>query len=190
RELLRRFADGPEPERGEATTELLGLGPLALPLMRQTAGDLDHPDIAERASRCLPWLEGPSSSRLLMAAARSLAQRKSAGAAGALLPYLPFAVDAEVIAAVNAALRAVAAPDGKPDAELLRGLADPHAARRAAAGIALCRATPPDQVPAVRKLLKDPAAGVRLRAALAWAEAHDAAAIPALIYLLGELNAH
>src|SRR5262249_21350024 len=38
-------------------------------------------------------------------------------------------------------------------------------------------------------LLKDPAAGVRLRAALALAEAHDAEAIPVLIELLGELNA-
>src|SRR5690348_8863355 len=60
RELLRQFADGSEPEGGAATAELLGLGPLALPLLRQTANDLDRPHVAERASRCLPWLEGPS----------------------------------------------------------------------------------------------------------------------------------
>jgi HEAT repeat protein len=189
RELLRQFRDGSKQERHAATMELLGLGPLALPLLRQSAKDLDHPYLAARASRCLPWLEGPSSSQLLMAAARTIAQRKPEGTAAALLAYLPFAVDAEVIAVVNVALRAVAAPDGKPDPALLRGLEDPSAVRRAAAGVALCRAMPSDRVPAVRKLLKDSAAGVRLRAALALAEAHDAEAIPVLIDLLAELNA-
>src|SRR6185437_14983960 len=51
------------------------------------------------------------------------------------------------------------------------------------------RAAPPEEVPAVRKLLKDPAPGVRLRAALALAEANDAEAIPVLIELLGVLSA-
>ncbi|HEY7156439.1 MAG TPA: HEAT repeat domain-containing protein [Gemmataceae bacterium] len=190
RELLRQFADGSDQERDRATTELLGLGPLALPLLRQTANDLDHPDTAARASRCLPWLEGPSSSRLLVAAAHTLAQRKPEGAAGALLAYLPFAVDADVIAAVNAALLAVAVADGKPDTALLRGLEDPSAVRRAAAGVALCCSRGADATPlAVRKLLKDPAVKVRLRAALALAEAHDAEAIPVLIDLLAELDA-
>jgi HEAT repeat protein len=189
RQLLRRFADGPQEERNQAAAELLGLGPLALPALRQTANDLDHPDLAQRALRCLPWLEGPASSKLLIAAAHTLAQRKPEGAAAALLAYLPFALDAEVIAAVNAALIAVAAPEGKADPALLRGLEDALAVRRAAACVALCRAAPPEQVPEVRKLLKDPAPAVRQRAALALAEAHDAEAIPVLIDLLADLDA-
>ena len=188
-QLLRQLADGPQPERHQATAQLLGLGPLALPLLRQTANDLDHPSLAACAADCLPWLEGPDSNKLLAAAARTLAQRKPPGAAAALLAYLPLALDADVLAAVNAALIAVAAPEGKPDAALVRGLADPLAVRRAAAGVALCRASPPDQVPEVRKLLKDPAPGVRLRAAMALAEAHDAEAIPVLIDLLADLEA-
>jgi HEAT repeat protein len=56
-----------------------------------------------------------------------------------------------------------------------------------AAGLA--RATPPEQVPDVRKLLKDPSPSVRLRTALALAEAHDAEAIPVLIDLLADLPA-
>src|SRR5262245_49265273 len=45
------------------------------------------------------------------------------------------------------------------------------------------------QMPVLRKSLKAPATEVRLRAALALAEAHDAEAIPVLIDLLAELNA-
>ncbi|HWG41671.1 MAG TPA: HEAT repeat domain-containing protein [Gemmataceae bacterium] len=43
--------------------------------------------------------------------------------------------------------------------------------------------------PTLRQLLKDPVPGVRLRAALTLAEAHDAEAIPVLIDLLAELPA-
>jgi len=193
RELLQRLlhqcVEGNAEERGRATAELLGLGPLALPALRQVSGDLDHPDLAERATRCLPWLEGPSSHKLLSAAARQLSRRKPDGAAAALLAYLPVADDTDVFRAVMAALAAVAVPNGKPDPALLRGLADPVGVRRAAAGVALARAAPPEEVPAVRKLLKDPAPGVRVRAALALAEANDAEAIPVLIDLLAVLSA-
>jgi HEAT repeat protein len=188
RDLLRRFASPAKEERGAAMAELLGLGPLALPVLRKAANDLDHPEVAERASRCLPWLEGPSSNKLLAAAASVLARRKPDGAAAALLAYLPFADNPDVLRALNAALAEVAAPGGKLDPALLRGLADPLGVRRAASGIALARAMPPDRTPAVRNLLKDPAPGVRLRAALALAEAHDADAIPVLIDLLGVLS--
>jgi HEAT repeat protein len=187
--LLQQCVKGSPEERVRATAELLGLGPLALPALRQAAGDLDRPDLAERAARCLPWLEGPASHKLLIAAAQALARRKPDGAAAALLTYLPLAEDGEVTHAVNAALAAVATPHGKPDPALLKGLADPLGVRRAAAGVALAHANPPEQLPAVRKLLKDAAPGVRLRTALALAEAHDAEAIPVLIELLGELPA-
>src|SRR5262249_12736316 len=56
-------------------------------------------------------------------------------------------------------------------------------------GVALARATPPEQMPAVPKLLHDPAPDVRLRPALALAETHDAEAIPVLIDLLADLPA-
>src|SRR6516162_4579121 len=100
RELLHRFASAAKEERGAATAELLGLGPLALPMLRKAANDLDHPEVAERASRCLPWLEGPSSDKLLAAAARVLARRKPDGAAAALLDYLPFAHNPDVLRAL------------------------------------------------------------------------------------------
>jgi len=187
RVLLRQFVAVSNEERSLATAELLGMGPLAVPALRGVTNDLSAPETARRATHCLRWIEGPSASALPPAAARVLAQRKPEGAAAALLAYLPFADNPAVLRAVTAALAEVAAPGGKPDPALLRGLSDSLAVRRAAAGVALARATPPDQVPAVRKLLHDPAPGVRLRTALALAEAHDAEAIPVLIDLLAAL---
>jgi HEAT repeat protein len=186
--LLHQFVAGEGEARVRATAELLGLGSLALQVLRQTVSDLDHPDAADRAAHCLPWLEGASSHKLVSAAARVLAQRQPEGAAAALLAYLPYAEEADVVAAVHAALVAVAAPEGKPDPALLRGLGDRFGVRRAAACVSLCRAVPPEQVPDVRKLLKDSSPNVRLSAALALAQANDAEAIPVLIDLLGELT--
>ncbi len=187
RVLARQVEADDRAEREAATVELLGLGPLALPIVRQAANDLGHTDSAARASRCLPWLEGPASSKLLAAAARVMSQRKPDGAAAALLTYLPCAADPDVMDAVNTALAAVAAPDGKADPAILSALSDSVAVRRAAAGVALCRTDPPDYLTAVRRLLTDSSPGVRLRAALALAEAGDAESVPVLIDLLLEL---
>jgi HEAT repeat protein len=188
-QLLHQFVTGDDQKRVRATAEILGLGSLALQVLRQTVNDLDHPDAAVRASRCLPWLEGPSSHKLVSAAARVLVQLKPEGAAAALLAYLPYAVNGEVIAAVHTALAAVAAPSGRADPALLRGLSDRMGVRRAAAGVALCHALPPQQVSEVRKLLQDGSPKVRLRAAKALAEAKHAESIPVLIELLAELPA-
>jgi HEAT repeat protein/outer membrane protein assembly factor BamB len=187
RVLLGQLTSSSHQERSLATAEFLGLGPLAVPTLRRAANDLSEPEIARRAAHCLSWLEGSSSKSLPVAAASVLGQRKPEGAAAALLAYLPFADSREVLRAVTSAMASVAVPRGKPDEALLRALTDPIAVRRAAAVVALCRAIPPDQVPSVRKLLKDPAPGVRLQTALALAEANDADAIPVLIDLLADL---
>jgi HEAT repeat protein/outer membrane protein assembly factor BamB len=187
RVLLEQLASPSTREQNHATEELLGLGPLAVPALRRAANTLENAELAQRAEHCLHWLEGPNRTLLPSAAARVLGHRKPAGAAAALLAYLPFTDGNDVLQAVTTALASVAAPKGKADPAILRGLADPLAVRRAAAGIALCLAAPPEQLPAVRKLLKDASPSVRLRSAMALAEAHDAEAIPVLIELLAEL---
>lgn len=189
RRLLTQFVGDDEPRRAAAQAELLGFGALALPALRQAANDLSQPQAAARAADCLAWLEGPASQKLLTAAVHLLAQRKPEGAAAALLTYLPYADNGEIVTAVLTALEAVAAPAGKADPALVQGLSDRQSVRRAAAAVALCRAMPPHQVPELRKLLNDPAAKVRLRAAMALAEAKDAEAISVLLDLLTNLPA-
>ncbi|MHB1426159.1 MAG: HEAT repeat domain-containing protein [Gemmataceae bacterium] len=185
--LLEQLTSSSNAERNLATAEFLGLGPLAIPTLRRAANTVESPELARGAEHCLHWLEGANAVALTTAAARVLAQSNPAGAVEALLAFVPFADNPEVLQAVTTALAAVAAPNGKPDAALLRGLDDPLAACRAAAAIALCRAASPHQLPAVRKLLHDPAQGVRLRTALALTEANDAEAVPVLIDMLADL---
>src|SRR5262249_14486903 len=81
----------------------------------------------------------------------------------------------------------VAVHDGKPDPALLSALADKSPVRRAVAAEVLCKQGGEQERNAVRPLLQDPKPSVRLRCALALAEAHDAESITVLITLLGEL---
>jgi hypothetical protein len=89
--------------------------------------------------------------------------------------------------AVRAALAAVAVRDGQPEACLVKALEDKAAVKRAAAGEALLRAGVKEQHEAVRRLLKDPDATVRLRVALALVRNKNRQAVPVLIDLLGRL---
>src|SRR5262249_28067251 len=66
-------------------------------------------------------------------------------------------------------------------------LDDKQPLRRVVAAEALCRAGLAAQLPEVRRLLKDPDAQVRLRAALALAGARDREAVSLLLDLLGLL---
>ena len=52
--LIQQFAGGSAEQRLNARMELLGLGPLALPVLRQTLSDADRPQAAQHARRCLP----------------------------------------------------------------------------------------------------------------------------------------
>jgi hypothetical protein len=91
------------------------------------------------------------------------------------------------VEALQAAVIAVAARDGRPDPAVVRALNDEGAPCRAAAGVALCRVGAPGQLPAVRKLLRDTDPVVRLRVGLALADRGDRDAVPVLIGLLDVL---
>ena len=69
---------------------------------------------------------------------------------------------------------------------MLRALEDQYAIRRGAAAEALCQVATPENQAAARRLLVDPDAGVRLKAALALAGLRDKAAVPVLIAQLRE----
>lgn len=188
-DLAARLRERAPDEHNRAFADLVGYGPAAVPVLRQAANDLDHPDAAERARRCLQSIEGTEGAALVSTTARTLALFRPTGAAEALLAYLPYA-DTEVVAdEITLALTGLALRDGKPEPALLKALEDPLASRRAVAATVLSQVGGSAHRHAVRKLLQDPKPVVRLRAALALAQGHDAEAVPVLINLLAELPA-
>jgi HEAT repeat protein len=184
--LVARLGSDKAAERQKACAELVAIGPAAVPLLRQAANDPDSPAPAALARRCLKALE-VNSVTLTGAAVRLLARRRPAGAAEAILEFLPNAEDATVLDEARAALAAVSHSDGKPGPALLRALEDKLALRRAAAVSALCQHGTSGHRAALRKLLADSVPSVRLRAALALAQASDPKAVSALVALLPEL---
>ncbi len=172
--------------REKANDLLVGLGVAARGLLREAVNSPDV-EISVRATRTLEQIEKEGGPPVVSAAARLLAERRPEGAAEALLGFVPSAEDQGVVDEVARALAAVGFRDGKPLPALTEALADKSAPRRAVAAEALCRAGGADQRPAVRKLLEDPDANVRLRVALSLFDAREKDAIPVLIALLTEL---
>jgi HEAT repeat protein len=185
--LLEKLGDDSFDAREEATRDLQGMGSLVLPLLRQA---LKNPDleVRQRVQTCLTAIEkGKAAAPLSPVTVRLLALRKPAGAAQALLAYLPCAEDEVMAEEVQSALNALAYAGGKADPALVAALQDRVGVRRAAAAAALCQGPAEEYLPALRRLLKDPEPGVRLKAALALAGARERAALPVLIDLIGEL---
>src|SRR5581483_9127524 len=84
-------------------------------------------------------------------------------------------------------LIAVARSRGEVHAILLRALASTEPAQRATAGVTFCRLNTSEYWPAVRKLLQDPDASVRLHVTYELVSAGDRQAVPVLIDLLAQL---
>jgi HEAT repeat protein len=170
--------------REQASAELVARGPVVVELLKDHCTDPD-PEIARRSEKCLARIkEKDLPPDVTAAAARLLAHRKPAGAAAALLAYLPFADSEAVADEVRSSLAALAVRDGKPEKVLLSALTDRNPVRRGAAAEALARGGAKAQRAAVEKLLKDPEPAVRFRTALALAAAGERKAVPELIDLL------
>ena len=187
--LIHDLGDDVFVVREQASAELAAYGPLAMPLLREASRGTDL-ERAHCAEDCLRLLAKKQAAHALPAAApRLLALRKPPGAVEALLDYLPFADNDLLVEEVQTALTALAMKDGKPEPALVQALADKLSLRRAASAEALVRSGGAAERVAVRKLLKDPDATVRLRTAVALASAREKEALPVLIDLLGELPA-
>jgi HEAT repeat protein len=180
-EAIRRLGD---EKAMKASSELIGLGAVAIPSLRRAATDSDNVLVAEGARRCLVAIANP---QVPAAAARLLGQRRPAGAVTELIGYLPFADNASVTDEVEAVLEQMAISHGKPAEPLLRALDDPLPVRRGAAAAILCHAMNDAPPKAVCKLLHDPKPSVRLRVALGLGTRHDEEAIRELIALLASL---
>jgi HEAT repeat protein len=186
-ELIDALASPTLATRQKACGELVAIGSPAVPYIRRAARDADSPDSAALAARILRVLEDEPGN-VTGAAVRLLASRRPANTAAALLAYLPHAENEGVMEEIKAALAGTAYQRGKADPAVIQALTDEHPLRRANAIVALCAGGIAEPRAALRKLLNDPAASVRLRASLALAQAYDAKAVSTLITLLADLS--
>jgi hypothetical protein len=131
-------------------------------------------------------IEGGSEKMQILAAARLLAAHRPTGAALVVLNYLPLAdetTEEELLTTLGAVTWRA---DGRSDPALVTALRDPQPARRAAAALWLGRANDAMDREAVRPLLGDVDAKVRLRAAQGLLAGKDKNAVPTLLALLSD----
>jgi HEAT repeat protein len=185
-ELFEKLDDVSPDVRARASEDIIRLGTKAAPMLRRVINQ-GRSRRTEAARQCLQVIERDTGKPLPEAAPRLLALRRPPGAVEALLGYLPFAESDTLADQLGQLLVAIGVRDGKADPALVHALGDKVAARRAAAAVALCKGGADNEMPAVRELLRDADAVVRLRTAVALAERGEKKAAPVLIALLGEL---
>ncbi len=184
--LAEQLGDDVFQVRERASAQLVAAGTRAKQIL-QDATHHEDLEIAYRAKECLRRIDQGATAAVVSAAARALGRLKPEGATEVLLAYLPAAEDDTVADDVRSCLATLAVRDGQTDKKIVAALADKQQVVRSAAAVALCRAGAAEQMPAVRKLLEDPAPAVRLQVGLALAAAKDKEALPVLIDLLAEL---
>src|SRR5262249_36274874 len=109
--LIKQLGDSEFSVREKAQSEIKAMGVLILPLLREAVRHSDL-EIRTRAQRCLGEMERDKSLPLSVVTTRLIALRKPAGAAEALLAYVPYADDDATLAEVQLTLNAVAFRDG------------------------------------------------------------------------------
>jgi hypothetical protein len=134
--LIRRLGHDDYTVREQASADIVALGSAVAAELRAALDDLD-PEIAYRASRCLQLIDKGPRAAAMESVLWLVAVRKPAGAAEALLAYLPFAPTERLADEATAALAAVALADGKPDKAVEQALEDSDPIRKAAAAAAL-----------------------------------------------------
>jgi outer membrane protein assembly factor BamB len=187
--LIRQLGDDDFTTREQAYASLAVLGAAAATGLKQFEQDPDI-ELRKRVLDLKHRIEVKADPAVQSAAARVIARTKPPGAADVLMAYLPLAIDTDLVNEMCRALGAVAVVDGKVEPVVLKAMEDTVAVKRGAAAEALVRAKVEAQLPAVRNLLKDADAQVRLRVAMALVPRKEKEIVPVLIDLLGEpLNA-
>jgi len=187
KKLIGQLGDDEFEVREKASAALVSLGVQVTAQLKDAEKDeKEEVEVQRRAEQCRLMIEGEGGARVTAAVARALAKVKPEGAAEVLLGYLPFAEDENVTEEIRTALGKVAVRNGKVESVLVKALEDKQAVKRSAAADALCQAEVKEELPAVRKLLKDEEPKVRLSAALGLVPHKEKEAVSTLIALLAE----
>jgi HEAT repeat protein len=188
--MIRKLGDDDFDVREKAMADLVALGAVAKPMLRDALKEKDV-EVVRRVESCLALADKTSTPEALAAAVRQLGRKPVAGAAAALLDFVPSVEDEFVLDEFGPALARVGVKDAKPEPELIAALTDKIAPRRAVAAEAVGRAAGNNEElrRTARALLKDPDVNVRRRAAFGLLASKDREAVPVLIALLAELPA-
>ncbi len=187
--IIAKLEDKDATVRDKAQADLVAMGGEAAPLLRQTQAAVERDlRLSEAAAKCLAQIDPEAAPPLPSVVSRLIAMRRPAGAAAAILTYLPSAEDDQIAGELRNTLATIAVKDGKADPAIVAALEDKSPVRRAAAVEALAFGGAADQRNTVRKLLKDADPNVRLRTAIALTSTQDKEAIPPLIAMLTELS--
>src|SRR5262249_30457291 len=123
KKLVKQLGDDDFDAREEASRLLSASGAPARPFLREALNATDA-EVVGRAKKCLQEIDSGSTSIVTSTAVRVLALRNPAGAAEALLAFLPFAEDETVAEETRLALASLAVHDGKPDPAIVAALTD------------------------------------------------------------------
>lgn len=186
-ELVRQLKDPTPARRDQAAGELVCHGQAAVLALRQVVNNGEDAEATERARQCLQSIEGAAGVNLTLAVIRALVAQNQPGTVEAILQYLPFAEDEQVVGHIQAALIALGLGNAASMELLRKSLDDPAPVRRAVAATVLARVGGSAHFAAIRPLLKDARPSVRLKVAIALIDSNDAEAVPVLIDLLAEL---
>jgi len=186
--LAGQLGDDRFEVRENASQELVKLGPLARPYLRDVLASTDA-EVRRRARDGLETIDAGPEPALASAAARLLGARGEAGSAAVVIAYLHWTPNEAVEEDVTLALLKVVEREGKVDPALVAALGDKSAARRGAAALAVGRSGSDAQRKDVRKLLEDPQTKVRLRAAQGLLAGRDKSGVPVLVALLAKPEA-
>ncbi len=183
RKRAAQLGSGVFSVRAKATDELIRVGRVALPALRETAKSSD-PETARRAEYCIGVIEQNTNHGLPAYAARVLVERKPPGTIETLLAYLPFADETWIEEEIRDSIKRIAFVDGKAADVLEHALTDPMTPRRAAAAWIVGYSNDPQQRQKVMERLADDSSDVRLRAASSLLATREPQAVPVVIALL------
>jgi HEAT repeat protein len=186
--LVRNLGSSDYHVREKATLDLIDRGVAAIEVLRSASNPALDFETLRRIERTIKTIHykdvGPA---VAAAAVRVAALHKPSGLVEAMIGYLPFADNEDLLDELRVALTKHALKDGKADPLLLAALSDRAAVRRATAAEALIGADYADHKDALRKLLGDADATVRFRVARALVFAQERDTVPTLIDTIPDL---
>src|SRR5262249_32971234 len=149
--LIADLSDKSYAKRERATVDLIAQGTKVTALLRK-AGKTTDLELAKRVEMCLKQIAHKETrDKLPLSAPALLVVRKPAGAAEALLGYLPFTEDRSMKAEVVQATKRLVLAEGQAEAAVLKALEDPLAERQLAAAEILIATGGTKHWPAIRK---------------------------------------